>query len=216
TRRHGDAVKRETVSTLRFSPRPRVPASPCLVFAGGHPLPNLESLEAARAAFDLLRRAESAGALLIFLISGGGSAMMEWPRDESITLEELRETNRVLVSCGANIMEINAVRRAISAVKGGGLARRAPHCNQVSLIISDTGAGEEDCVASGPTFEPDVNAPDSASVIARYKLESKLPLSVLRAIKQRVERSATSSQHAALRRHHVLLDNDTAIDAAAE
>src|SRR5947209_8846083 len=89
------------------------------VFAGGHPLPNLESLEAARAAFDLLRRAESTGALLIFLISGGGSAMMEWPRDESITLEELRETNRVLVSWGASIVEINAVRRAISAVKGG-------------------------------------------------------------------------------------------------
>ena len=94
------------------------------VFNGGHPLPNEESLRAARASFELLRRAEDERALVIFLISGGGSAMIEWPRNEQTTLEELRTANRALVSCGASIKEINAVRRAFSAVKGGGLAAR--------------------------------------------------------------------------------------------
>ncbi|HEV3469261.1 MAG TPA: glycerate-2-kinase family protein, partial [Pyrinomonadaceae bacterium] len=118
------------------------------VFAGGHPLPNEESLAAARAAFELLREADARRAPVLFLVSGGGSAMMEWPRDRGLTLEDLREANRVLVSCGASIGEVNAVRRALSAVKGGGLAARAPQAAQITLIVSDTGAGREADVAS--------------------------------------------------------------------
>jgi glycerate 2-kinase len=186
------------------------------VFAGGHPLPNEESLRAARASFELLRRADIEGALVIFLISGGGSAMIEWPRDEQTTLEELRAANRALVSCGASIKEINAVRRAFSAVKGGGLSARAPHADQVSLIISDTGAGEEGAVASGPTFEWPPDVPDAGSVIARYDLASRLPASILRAVNQpHVARQAGALRHS-LRKHYVLLDNRDAIAAAAE
>lgn len=185
------------------------------VFTGGHPLPNRESLDAAQAAFDLLRRADDERALIIFLISGGGSAMIEWPRDEHTTLEELQEANDALVSCGAGIAEINAVRRAVSAIKGGGLAAHAPHCDQVSLIVSDTGARCEATVASGPTFAPPVDAPDAASVLARYKLEARLPESILRAIKQPIRKIVSDSQHT-LRQHYVLLDNESALEAAAE
>jgi hydroxypyruvate reductase len=186
-----------------------------LIFAGGHPLPDSESLRAAQAAFELLRRAEDEHALVIFLISGGGSAMMEWPRDSQTTLEELQETNRLLISCGAQIAEINAVRRAISSVKGGGLAALAPSCDQVSLIISDTNPGEETTVASGPTFDPPLNAPDPLTVIARYNLEARLPQSILRAIGQSA-RGKAPSVSLAMREHHVLLDNVSAIEAAAE
>jgi len=185
------------------------------VFAGGHPLPNSESMKAARAAFDLLGRAEKERAPLIFLISGGGSAMMEWPRAESISLEEMRATNSALVSCGASIAEINSVRRAISAVKGGGLSRAAPHCRQASLIISDANHGEEDCVASGPTFDPTPAAPDAATVIARYKLEATLPRSILRIIEQSDNVIADDPQHAS-HEHYVLLENETALEAAAQ
>ncbi|MCA1555781.1 MAG: glycerate-2-kinase family protein, partial [Acidobacteria bacterium] len=122
------------------------------VFGGGHPLPNEASLEAARDAFVLLQQADAERALVIFLISGGGSAMIEWPRDEVITLAELQEANRALVSCGAGINEVNAVRRAFSSVKGGGLSARAGRAAQVSLIISDTKRDEPFNVASGPTF----------------------------------------------------------------
>lgn len=185
------------------------------VFEGGHPLPNLESLDAARAAFDLLHRANRERAPIIFLISGGGSALMEWPRDEETTLEDLRKMNAALVSCGADIAEINAVRRAVSQIKGGGLTGHAPHCAQVSLIISDTGAGREAIVASGPTFEPPMDAPEPQSIIARYKLEASLPEAILRAIQLPVEKTVQTSEHL-LREHYVLLDNEHALARAAE
>ncbi|HEU4479266.1 MAG TPA: glycerate-2-kinase family protein, partial [Pyrinomonadaceae bacterium] len=93
-------------------------------FAGGHPLPTEESIVAARSVLRLLANAENE-ALVFFLISGGGSAMFELPINERITIDELREANRQLVSCGATIAEINAVRRTFSAVKGGKLALAA-------------------------------------------------------------------------------------------
>ena len=181
---------------------------------GGHPLPNKASLRAAQSAFELLRQADDEGALIIFLISGGGSAMIEWPRHEQTTLEELQEANRILVSCGATIAEINSVRRAFSAVKGGGLAARAPRAEQISLIVSDTNTGEETNVASGPTFEPPRSAPDAAEVVSRYKLGAMLPASILRAIERpAISRAAKTGQ--GLRRHYVLLDNGSAMEAAA-
>ncbi|MGB7923460.1 MAG: DUF4147 domain-containing protein [Pyrinomonadaceae bacterium] len=185
------------------------------LFAGGHPLPNEESLRAARASFELLSRADAERALVIFLISGGGSAMIEWPRNEQTTLDELRAANQTLISCGASIREINAVRRAFSAVKGGQLAARAPHAVQLTLIVSDTGAGNEGAVASGPTLSllsPD--EPDARSVVARYRLATRLPASILRAIDQPLAVEAETPP-GALRKHFVLLDNGDAIAAAA-
>lgn len=184
------------------------------VFAGGHPLPNEESLAAARAAFELLRRAEEEKALVIFLISGGGSALLEWPRDEKVTLQELREANRTLIQSGASIAEINAVRRAVSAVKGGGLSAHAPLADQISLIISDTNTGEEANVASGPTFEPPPDAPDAATIIARYELAGRLPASILRVINNPAVVHPQSPGES-LRKHYVLLNNEDAIAAAA-
>ena len=72
-------------------------------FAGGHPLPNEESLSAAQAAFELLERVNATDSLLVFLISGGGSAMLEWPCDETISLADLRVANQTLITCGASI-----------------------------------------------------------------------------------------------------------------
>jgi glycerate 2-kinase len=185
------------------------------VFAGGHPLPNQASLDAARAAFDLLSLAESERAPVIFLVSGGGSAMMEWPREKGTTLAELQATNDALISCGADIVEINAVRRAISAVKGGGLSLCAPSCDQVSLIVSDTNAGEEKIVASGPTFDSPADSSEAAAVISRYKLEARLPETILRAIQRSSEKTGAPSHHP-LREHYVLLDNNRALASAAE
>jgi glycerate 2-kinase len=185
------------------------------LFDGGHPLPNEESLRAARASFELLRRADIERALVIFLISGGGSAMIEWPSDEHTTLEDLRAANRALVSCGASIREINVVRRAFSAVKGGGLAASAPHADQVSLIVSDTGAGDEGAVASGPTFELPPDDLDARSIVARYDLSSSLPASILRAVNQPPAPRAEAARHSP-RKHYVLLDNSNAIAAATE
>ncbi|MEY3282028.1 MAG: hypothetical protein RIR86_41, partial [Acidobacteriota bacterium] len=85
------------------------------LFTGGHPVPNQGSLDAARAALELLQRVDSPQTLVLFLISGGGSALFERPVDETITLADLQEVNRVLVGCGAVIGEMNVVRRFLSA-----------------------------------------------------------------------------------------------------
>jgi len=184
------------------------------MFRGGHPEPNEQSLAAAKACFELLERANAERALVIFLISGGGSAMLEWPIDEGITLADLRTANKTLVNCGASITEINAVRRAFSAVKGGHLAERAQNCDQITLIVSDVPPGEERNVASGPTLAPPGNAPDAGNVIERYSLRSQLPEAILRAIE--AESTTSEDEPTSLRKHFVLLDNESALEAAAE
>jgi hydroxypyruvate reductase len=182
-------------------------------FRGGHPLPNQESLQAARAVINLLRRADKSEALVLFLISGGGSAIFEWPRDERITLEDLREANSVLISCGATIAEVNSVRSAFSAVKGGGLSALAPHAQQISLIVSDTNPGEESMVASGPTIAPPKDAVEPMDVISHYHLEKRLPSSVLRAVKEAADKGQGIYSGASAN-HYLLLDNRSAVEAA--
>ena len=185
------------------------------VYAGGHPEPNEQSLAAAQACFNLLKRADEERALVIFLISGGGSSMLEWPFLNDIKLEDLRVANKALVGSGASIGEINAVRRAFSAVKGGRLAARAPHCEQITLIVSDVPAGEAENVASGPTVAPSSSAPDAREVITRYDLGSQLPATVLRAVSVHSNVSNPPGGSSTPCRHWVILDNGTALEGAA-
>ena len=182
---------------------------------GGHPLPNRKSLLAASESFALLERANQERAIVIFLISGGGSAMIEWPSSEDISLANLRMANKAVINCGASIGEINSVRRAFSAVKGGKLSARAPDCDQITLIVSDVPEGEERNVASGPTLAPPSDAPKALDVIAKYNLRTQLPAPVLRAI----ERESSETVHADashLRQHFVLLNNENALEAASK
>jgi glycerate 2-kinase len=180
-------------------------------FAGGHPLPNEASLAAAHAAFDLLERANLEQAVVFFLISGGGSAMFEWPVDNDISLADLRLANQVLVNCGARIAELNSVRRAFSAVKGGALARRAGRAETFTLIVSDTNRGDEASVAAGPTLAPPPDAPQAMDVIQHYNLEAVLPHSIMNAV--RVKQGSGEIFEGF---HKVLLDNGTAIMAARD
>jgi hydroxypyruvate reductase len=199
-------INPNSLSQVRLSPRWRW-------HEGGHPLPNNSSLEAAHDALDLLDRANSERAVVIFLMSGGGSAMLEWPVTQEISLADLREANKVLTSCGASILEINAVRRSFSAIKGGRLAARGRECDQITLIVSDVPLGEERSVASGPTLMPAKDAPSAREVITRYDLHNRLPASILHAIQSEPEASETGAQ--AVRKHFVLLNNKDALDAAA-
>ena len=196
----GDKLVAGVITGVFDSPRWRS-------FDSGHPLPNEQSLAAAQAAFTLLDRADSEQAIVVFLISGGGSAMIEWPVSEEISLEDLRRANQVLVGCGARIHEINSVRRGFSAVKGGGLARRAPRARLFTLIVSDTNRGDEGSVASGPTLAaPSFSA---LEVVQRYGIESALPESIVRALGKV---KSNTDVHGS---YEVILDNSTALNAAA-
>ena len=182
-------------------------------FAGGHPLPNEASFAAAESCFELLRCADDKNSLIIFLISGGGSAMIESPRDGKISLVDLHETNHKLITCGASIREINKIRKALSSVKGGGLASFAPNAKQVTLIVSDTEIGDEISVASAPTLRgAEVKFEEINSIIKHYDLS--LPSNVINALeKKNYEKSFSSKQNFP---YYVLLDNQSAINAAVK
>jgi glycerate 2-kinase len=208
----GDKLKRGIVSSITYDGAPALDGDRWQIFAGGHPLPTSDSIAAARASVRLLKGLED-DALVIFLVSGGGSAMFELPIDDRITIEDLREANRQLVSCGAAIGEINTVRRAFSAVKGGKLSAFAPHANQITLIVSDTNHGDEANVASGPTLEA-VDDISAAKVVERYGLGRSLPKSILNAFGR--SEAAQPEVVKKLKAHYVLLDNQTAQRAAAK
>jgi glycerate 2-kinase len=198
----GGLVVGPAPTPLTFSTETRVRPSLWQRCEGGHPLPTKTSLVAAEQAFALIDRANKEHALLIFLISGGGSAM----------LADLRAASKVLVTCGASIIEINSVRRAFSAVKGGKLAACAPHCDQITLIVSDVPSDQERNVASGPSLEPR-DAPDPRDVVARYDLRPRLPPSIIQAIDNTQHLDLNSD---AMRDYFVLLTNDDALEAAAQ
>lgn len=182
-------------------------------FDASHPRPTQTSLDAAASAFRLLARANNENALVIFLVSGGGSSMIEWPLYDQLTLADLNTANRTLISCGASISEINSVRRAFSAVKGGRLAARAPNTDQITLIISDVKKGQESIVASGPTIAPPADAPDPEEVIGRYKLAHTL-LPSIRPDNALTNKPIVINVHNRLRQHYVLLDCESALRAA--
>lgn len=183
-------------------------------FKGGHPVPNRSSLKAARAAIELLKKANHQKALVIFLISGGGSAMLELPKDEKISLKDLQKTNQILVNCGAKINEINILRRAISQIKGGGLSQIAPNARQVSLIISDTNKGDEKNVASGPTFLINNSTKEALAIAEKYQIKDLIPKSVAEFLGKGIENELNFPiiNHT----FHTLLDNQTAVESVAE
>lgn len=188
-------------------------ASPRLpVLIGGHPLPNAASLEAAAKALALLREHDGEQTLVLFLISGGGSAMFEQPIDPAITLDDLQAVNKALVNCGAVINEMNIVRRHLSAVKGGKLAAAAPRSRQISLYISDVNSDDLTTVASGPTLPDSSTVEDFQRIIERHGLLKQFPPVVVRssAFRRRQippEGETTNSSGS----HHLLMDNRRAM-----
>ncbi len=107
----------------------------------GHPVPDKESFAAGQAILNLLAAANQ-HTLVFFLLSGGGSALVELPLDAGVTLEDMQAMNRALVTCGASIDEVNAVRKHLSAVKGGRLAVAAGAAMKITLGVTDVPEGQ--------------------------------------------------------------------------
>jgi hydroxypyruvate reductase len=159
---------------------PTPPANPIpdvSYFVGGHPLPNNASFEAARAALSLLQGCREK-TLVVFLVSGGGSALMELPLNPAQTLEDTRSLNQLLVTCGASIDEINTIRKHLSAIKGGRLAVAAANAQVLTLAITDVPHGKESALASGPTIPDPTTIRDVSNITMKYQLGEKLPQSV--------------------------------------
>lgn len=147
-----------------------------------HPLPSLKGEEGVREMFKLVGN-PSEDTLVICLISGGGSAMLPMPR-EGITLSDKVETTRSLLKAGADIKELNIVRKHLSELKGGLMAVRLYPATVLSLVISDVVGNRLDSIASGPLYPDASTFDDAAEVLRKYKLLRKVPTSVLQLIER--------------------------------
>ncbi len=185
-------------------------------FRGGHPTPTAESIRAASAILNSLTALDST-ALVIFMISGGGSSIVERPVDDEISLPDLAATYRTLVHSGAPIAEINAIRKHLSAVKGGRLAQAAYPAQQVSILVSDVPDDTPDALASGPTMPDSTSIHDCERIAAKYNLLDQFPKSVADLFHQHaLDETPKSDDPAFVRaRWWTVLSNRAAIDEAA-
>ena len=184
-------------------------------FKGGHPLPNAESLVAGRAILRYLRNQPEDG-LVIFLVSGGGSACLEYPV-EGIDLPDLEKTYRVLVHSGAPIAEINAIRKHLSLVKGGRMAQAAVPALQVSVMVSDVPDAALDSLSSGPTMPDSTTTADCYRIARKYGMIDEFPPAVRELFtKKLLEETPKRDDHAFLRsRWWPVLSNASVLQAAA-
>jgi glycerate 2-kinase len=142
----------------------------------GHPIPDEAGVRGTERILDLVRCADEK-TLVICLLSGGGSALLVAPLP-GITLEDKQLTTDLLLKAGANINELNAVRKHLSAIKGGRLAQAAYPATLVTLILSDVIGDRLDVIASGPAAPDSTTYTDAGSVISKYGLITALPLRV--------------------------------------
>jgi hydroxypyruvate reductase len=185
-------------------------------FCGGHPTPNAESIQAASAMLKALET-QPATSLVIFLISGGGSSIVEKPIDGEISLEDLIATYRALVHSGAPIAEINTVRKHLSAVKGGRLAQAACPAQQVSLLVSDVPDKTPDALASGPTMPDSTSVEDCYRIVEEYEMLRQFPNSTRELFERHaLEETPKSDDPVFVRaRWWTVLSNRTAIEEAS-
>jgi len=183
---------------------------------GDHPVPSRQGVESTRQIHDLLADADER-TLVLAVVTGGASALLPAPVG-SVSLSDLRTTTEALLESGADISELNAVRKHLSTLKGGGLARTAAPATVVSLVLSDVVGNDLGVIASGPVSPDETTFDDALSVLERHGL------TVPDSVGERLERGAngevpetpTSGDPVFDRvTTHVLADGFTALDAAA-
>ena len=161
-----------------------LPLDKIRVIEAGHPIPDRAGLDGASQIMDYARTAGAAD-IVIFLISGGGSALFPCPA-AGLTLAEKQQTTQNLLDSGATIQEVNAVRKHISKSKGGRFAKLVAPAQLVSLILSDVVGDPLEAIASGPTVADSTTYSDCSEIIRRYNLSDRIP----HAVSQLLQRGA--------------------------
>lgn len=185
---------------------------------GAHPIPNAASLHAARLILDALTAA-TPKTVVLFLISGGASAMVEQPLDPAVTLDDLAQFSYVLVGSGLKITAMNDLRKHLSAVKGGRLAAAAAVAGmQCTLLISDVPAASPDAIASGPSLPGKASAAEARALFHLLQRTSTLPQSIIRWFAgNRLPETPKAGDAAFLRSHwEVILSSDHLAQAAVD
>jgi glycerate 2-kinase len=180
----------------------------------GHPMPDRRGVAGARR---IAKIASQAGPddLIVCLISGGASALLPFPAPP-ITLAEKQKTTRLLLHCGASIHEINCVRKHISRIKGGQLARLAYPASLVTLILSDVIGDDPDVIGSGPTVPDPSTFADARAIVEKYRLWNKLPAAVRERLVSAAEETPKPGDKIFEKTRNVIVgSNALAVDAAA-
>ena len=144
------------------------------ILYAGHPIPNKQSVDAGKQIIEFLKNRKPSD-FIIFLISGGGSSLLSLP--DGISLQDKKITTSLLLKSGANIQEINCVRKHLSKIKGGKLAENLS-CNAVSLVMSDVVGDDLSDIASAPTYFDDTTFKDANKILKKYGLKKHVPHSV--------------------------------------
>jgi len=150
----------------------------CRQLEAGHPLPDAASAHAAAEVFDFIGTPRAADLYLV-LLTGGASSLLASPA-AGLTLDDKTAVTRLLVASGASIAEINVVRRHLSRIKGGQLARALAPATSITLAISDVLGDEPAAIGSGPTAPDPSTFADALAVLGRFRIESRIPPAVLR------------------------------------
>lgn len=181
----------------------------------GHPVPDDAGVNGARRIATIAREATEDD-LVLCLVSGGASALLPLPVD-SVSLQDKQATTKLLLECGANIHQINTVRKHISAIKGGQLAAMAWPATVVSLILSDVIGNDLDVIGSGITAPDRSTFADALAILDRFALRERVPASV-RSYLEAGDGETPKADHPVFRKTQNLIvgGNDLALNAAAE
>ncbi|MDQ6758899.1 MAG: glycerate kinase [Acidobacteriota bacterium] len=197
--KHGDQAK------LR-----RIDVNQC-----GHPIPDQNGLRGAERIANLARQAGPRD-LLICLISGGASALLPLPIPP-VSLQDKQRLTQLLLDCGATIHEINCVRKHLSQIKGGQLARLGYPATVVTLILSDVIGDDLDVIGSGPTVPDRSTFADAAAILDKYRLWKQAPREIAARIRRAEGETPKPGDPAFARVKNVIVgSNRLAIDAAAQ
>lgn len=191
-----------------------LPAKRIRMLEAGHPVPDRNSVEAGRA---IAEAAQSLGQhdLVLVVLSGGASALMELPAP-GVTLEDMQRVTDLLLRCGANINEVNAIRCRLSRIKAGGLARLLAPARVVCLVLSDVLGNPLHVIGSGPCWADSSALPDPIPIVERYGLTAELPPSVMHALKEQAKPRGADVPPSASADHVIVGDISTATRAAAD
>lgn len=188
------------------------------LFEAGHPIPDENGVKAAIALRDLALQAD-ARTLVVCLISGGGSALLPLPAD-GLSLSDIRQTSDILIGCGAGIHEINTIRKHLSGLTGGRLARAVHPATMACLVISDVVGDDLDTIASGPAVPDPSSFSDCSEIMTRLSIRNKLPEPVQR----HLEKGTAKKNEETPKKgdacfsnifHFIIADNSKALFAAA-
>ena len=173
-RSFSEIVHPRIVTGLAVSSEPPAGLPYYVGYQGGHPYPDIQSVRAAEVALEALSDLKPHH-LVVYLLSGGGSAICEKPISDEISLEDLREFYRVLVTCGADIVQMNVLRKHFSAIKGGRLAGMAFPAKQATFYVSDVPPDKPSTVASGPTMPDESTVADAGEIVEELGILERLP-----------------------------------------